>query len=76
MKNGEIIELYEALNRISENKEIKFNVAAGYILIKDKEKLRQEAAIIYKMRQDIIMEHGVIDGKDIIVDKQYINEVN
>ena len=75
MKNGEVIELYEALQRISENKELKFNIALGYIMAKNKEKLRQEAAIIYKMRRDIILEYGQIDKKDIIVPSEYVDEV-
>lgn len=76
MKNGDILALYETLKRISEDKEIKLNVVAGYILAKNKEKLRQEAALIYKMRQDIIMEHGELKGNTIIVPKEYIDEVN
>lgn len=76
MKNGDILVLYETLKRISEDKEIKLNVVAGYILAKNKEKLRQEAALIYKMRQDIIMEHGELKGSTIIVPKEYIDEVN
>lgn len=76
MKNGDILALYETLKRISEDKEIKLNVVAGYILAKNKEKLRQEAALIYKMRQDIIMEHGELKGSTIIVPKEYIDEVN
>ena len=76
MKNGQILELYEALNRISAKKDIKFSVYAGYAIAKNKETLRQEAVLIYKMRQDIVMEHGTLDGKDIIVPKEYIDEVN
>lgn len=76
MKNGEVIELYETLQRISENKDLKFNVALGYTMARNKEKLRQEATIIYKMRRDIIMEHGKIDGKDITVPAEYVDEVN
>ena len=76
MKNGDVLQAYETLNRISENKDLKFNVALGYTIIKNKEKLRQEAVIIYKMRQDIIMEHGRLDGKDIVVPNEYIDEVN
>lgn len=76
MKNGEIIELYETLQRISENKDLKFNVALGYTMARNKEKLRQEATIIYKMRRDIIMEHGQVDGKDITVPAEYVDEIN
>lgn len=76
MKNGEVLELYETLQRISSNKELKFNVALGYAMAKNKEKLRQEATIIYGLRRDIIMEHGRVDGKDIVVPNEYVDEVN
>ena len=45
-------------------------------MAKNKEKLRQEATIIYGLRRDIIMEHGRIDGKDIVVPNEYVDEVN
>ena len=76
MKNGEVLELYETLQRISQNKDLKFSVKLGYAMAKNKEKLRQEAAIIYNLRRDIIMEHGRVDGKDIIVPNEYVDEVN
>jgi hypothetical protein len=40
MKNGEVIELYETLKRLSENKNLKFNVKLAYIMARNKEKLR------------------------------------
>lgn len=76
MKNGEVLELYETLQRIGQNKELKFNVALGYVMAKNKEKLRQEATIIYGLRRDIIMEHGQVDGKDIVVPNEHVDEVN
>ena len=76
MKNGEVLELYETLQRISQNKDLKFSVALGYMMAKNKERLRQEAVIIYGLRRDIIMEYGRIDGKDIIVPNEYVDEVN
>lgn len=76
MKNGEVLELYETLQRISQNKNLKFSIALGYMMAKNKEKLRQEAVIIYGLRRDIIMEHGRVDGKDIIVPNEYVDEVN
>ena len=76
MKNGEVLELYETLQRISQNKDLKFNVKLGYAMAKNKEKLRQEATIIYNLRRDIIMEHGRVEGKDIVVPNEYIDEVN
>lgn len=76
MKNGEVIELYETLKRLSENKNLKFNVKLAYIMARNKEKLRQEAVLIYDMRRQIIMEHGRIEDKDIIIPKEYVDEVN
>ena len=76
MKNGDVLELYETLQRISQNKELKFNVKLGYAMAKNKEKLRQEATIIYNLRRDIIMEHGKVEGKDIVVPNEYVDEVN
>lgn len=76
MKNGDVITAYETLNRLSENRDLKFEIAVGYLLAKNKEKLRQEASLIYKMRQDIILEHGQLEGKNIVVPKEYIDETN
>ena len=76
MKNGKVLELYETLQRISQNKDLKFNVKLGYVMAKNKEKLRQEATIIYNLRRDIIMEHGRVEGKDIVVPNEYVDEIN
>ena len=76
MKNGEILTLYETLERISKNKDLKFNVRVGYAIAKNKEKLRQEAVLIYNMRREIIMEHGRVEGKDIVVSQEFIDETN
>lgn len=76
MKNGEVLNMYQTLTRISNNPDLKFGVALGYTMAKNREKLRQEATIIYQMRQNIIMEHGKLDGKDIVVPNEYVDEVN
>lgn len=76
MKNGEVLNMYQTLTRISNNPDLKFGVALGYTMAKNRERLRQEATIIYQMRQDIIMEHGKLDGKDIVVPNEYVDEVN
>ena len=76
MKNGEILTLYETLNRLTANKDLKFSIPVGYILAKNKVKLRDEATIIYDMRKKIILEHGTPDGKDILVPKEYVDDVN
>ena len=77
MKNGEVIELYEALNRICAQKDLKLKVSLGYTLLKNKEKLYPEAKIIYDMRQKILMEYGTRDKNgDIVVLRENIDEVN
>lgn len=77
MKNGEVLTLYETLERISRNKELKFNVKLGYIMARNKEKLRQEALIIYDQRRQILMEYGTFDKNgDIIVPKDSIVDTN
>lgn len=76
MTNGDVLTAYETLQRISNNPELKFNIAVGYILAKNKEILRKEAMIIYNLRRDIILEHGEIKDKEIIVSNEYIDEVN
>lgn len=76
MTNNDIIALYETLNRISENKDLKFDIKLGYIFAKNKAKLKSEANLIYDMRQQILMEYGTIEGNEIIVDKDKVNEVN
>ncbi len=76
MKNSEILTAYETLERITQNKELKFNVTVGYMLAKNKAKLRQEANIIYDQRRKILMEHGTIEGRDITVPKEFVAEIN
>lgn len=76
MKNGEVLSLYETLDRLSKDYELKFNVRVGYIMARNKERLRQEAIIIYDQRRRIIMEYGTIDGNEITVPKEKIDEVN
>ena len=77
MTNGEVLNLYETLMRISDNKELTFGVRIGYIMIKNKQLLRTEAQIIHQMRQQIIMEVGKRqDNGDIIVPAEKIDETN
>lgn len=79
MTNGEVYELYQALDRISKDKDLKFKVKTGYAIAKNKETLRTEASLIYNMRRDIIMEYGQLDENgsgDIIIPRDKIDEVN
>ena len=76
MKNGEVIELYETLNNLCNDPTLKLSVPVGYMFAKNKERLRQEAIVIYNERRKIIMEHGRLEGEDIIVPKEFIDDVN
>ena len=76
MKNGEVIELYETLNNLCNDPTLKLSVPVGYMFAKNKERLRQEAVVIYDERRKIIMEHGKLEGQDIIVPKEYLDDVN
>ena len=76
MKNGEVIELYETLNNLCNDSTLKLSVPVGYMFAKNKERLRQEAVVIYNERRKIIMEHGKLEGENIIVPKEFIDDVN
>lgn len=76
MKNGELLNLYETLNKLS-NEGQKFNIKVSYAFARDKEKLREEAQIIYNLRREILLQYGTInDQGDIVIPKDKIDEVN
>lgn len=77
MTNGEVLNLFETLERISRNKDLKFKVGVGFLMAKNREILRPEAKIIYQLRQDIINEYATQqDNGDLLVPKLKIDEVN
>ena len=77
LKNGEILELYETLSRLSQNKELKLKVSLGYKLLKNKEQLYPSAKIVYELRQKILNDYGTRDKDgNIIVLKENIETVN
>ena len=76
MKNGDILLLYETLSRITSNPELKFNIRIGYIMARNKEKIRAEAVIISNQRRQIILEYGTLKDDELIVPKDKIDEVN
>lgn len=77
IKNEEIMNLYETLVRISENKDMIFSIKIGYQLAKIKIKLKDEVNIIYNLREKILREAGNEnqDG-DFIIPKEKILETN
>ena len=76
MKNGDILLLYETLSRITSNPELKFNIRIGYIMARNKVKIRAEAVIISNQRRQIILEYGTLKDDELIVPKDKIDEVN
>jgi len=77
MKNGEVLQLYETLCRISDNKELTFGVRVGYTMVKNKAKLKDEAQLIHNMRHKIIVEAGIKnDNDELIIPKSKIDETN
>ena len=74
MKNGEILNLYEALTQLTEQK---FNVKVSYLFAKNKQVLKSDAQLIYETRQKILLEYGTLEENgDIIIPREKIDEVN
>lgn len=77
MKNGEVLKLFNALENISNNPNLKFNFTVGYALAKNRELLRTEAEIIYDLRKKIFNEFGkVSENGDLVIPKENIDQVN
>lgn len=77
MKNGEVLKLFNALENISSNPNLKFNFTVGYALAKNRELLRTEAEIIYSLRKKIFNEFGKIgENGDLVIPKENIDQVN
>lgn len=76
MTNGELIKLYETLNRLTDDHTQKFNVVLGYLLNKNKLAVRQEAALVYDARYKLMLDYGTLqDNGDIIIPKEKAEEV-
>ena len=77
MKNGEVLKLFNALENISSNPNLKFNFTVGYALAKNRELLRTEAEIIYSLRKKIFNEFGKVgENGDLVIPKENIDQVN
>ena len=77
MKNGEILELYEALNRISQNKDLTFKIRVSYAMAKNKNLLAPEVKVIYELRRKILLEFGEAkENGDIVIPKENIDKAN
>lgn len=70
MKNGEVLELYIALDHIKENKSAAFPIEIGYQFIQNLERIRPTV-------QDIVWKRNIISSKPIDEDekKREINKL-
>lgn len=59
MKNKDILNLYEGLYEISQNKDLKFNVKISFILAKNKNILQPLYDAIIETRRKILQKYGI-----------------
>ena len=76
IKNDDVLLLYETLQRLVEDKELKLNITVGYIMAKNKTTLEPIANLIYDTRRNIILEYGTTDGEEVQIPKDKIDELN
>lgn len=77
MKNGDVLRAYETLVKIANDPSLKFNIKVNYLFAKNKEKLRPEAMLIRRTRQDLLLEYGYLnEDKDIVIAQDKVEEVN
>lgn len=77
MKNGEILKLYEVLSEIANDPNQKFNIKISYTFAKNREKIKSEAILIFKTRQNILLEYGKQEENgDIVIPRDKLDEVN
>lgn len=76
MTNGELLRLYETLDKLIQNHDYKFIVRIGYLLAKNRAAIRDDAAMIYTARQNIMLENGELkENGDIIIPGDKVQEV-
>ena len=76
MTNEELLRLYETLNRITNNKDLTFDIKLGYYFAKNKAAIRDEAILLYNTRQKLMLEYGELqDNGDIIIKKELVETV-
>lgn len=76
MKNGEVLNLYQTICELIQDKNLKFNIQTGYALLKDKAILEDEAKIIYEARHQILKNYGKIEDGVYKVPQEKIDEAN
>lgn len=76
MKNGEIMEVYEAISEILRDKSLVLPVGVGFAFAKTKKALRDEAITIDDERSKIIYRYGTLKDGEWYVDKDKIDDCN
>lgn len=76
MKNGEVLNLYQTIQGLIQDKDLRFNIQVGYALLKNKAILEDEAKIIYEARHNIIEQYGKIEDGVYKVPQEKIDEAN
>ena len=77
MTNGEILKLYNTLEYLNSDTNLKFSIKVGYAFAKNLEILKPEVKIISNLRQQIIKDFGIPgDNGDIIIPKAKLDEFN
>ena len=76
MTNEELLRLYETLNRITNNREMTFDIKLGYYFAKNKAAIRDEAILLYNTRQELMLKYGELqENGDIIIKKDLVDVV-
>lgn len=76
LKNEQIVELYEALEKITSDKEQVLSVGLAYKLLRAKQLLKEEAQLIYTLKKQIWLKYGTIDeDKQISIAKEQLQDV-
>lgn len=77
MTNEEIIKLYNTLEYLNSDTNLKFSIKIGYAFAKNLEILKPEVKIISDLRHQIIKDFGIPgDNGDIIIPKERLDEFN
>ena len=74
MKNSEIIQLYEALNRIEADKNLIFDLKTAYAMAYNESKLEQQVNIIYNLRRKILLKYGKSEDGNIKIPAENVDD--
>ena len=76
MTNGEVIQLYEGILKLEEEKELRLPIFVGYAIAKNKVMLQAEVNIILELRKKIIMKYSKDGEEEVIIPKEKVDACN